>query len=83
MDGAMRNLSCQRIQCDEIWSFVGAKQKNVRPHHFENGGYAGDVWTWVAMDAQTKLVPCWMVCQRDAGVTDRLWSIDDLVGLMG
>jgi IS1 family transposase len=66
MDEHMRNLNCQRIQCDEIWSFVGAKQKNVQPHHFEDGGYAGDVWTWTAIDADTKLIPCWMMGQRDA-----------------
>ncbi len=66
MDDSMRNLTCKRLQCDEIWSFVGAKQKNVKPTHFENGGYAGDVWTWTAIDADTKLVPCWMIGQRDA-----------------
>jgi IS1 family transposase len=60
-DGAMRNLPCQRIQADEIWSFVGAKEKNVTP---ENGAY-GDVWTWTAIDADTKLVPCWMLGARD------------------
>jgi IS1 family transposase len=65
MDDNMRDLSCQRIQVDEIWQFVGAKQKNVKPHHFENGGYAGDVWTWTAIDADTKLVPCFMLGQRD------------------
>jgi IS1 family transposase len=66
MDDKMRNLPCQRIQVDEIWQFVGAKQKNVKPHHFENGGYAGDVWTWTAIDADTKLVPCFMLGARDA-----------------
>ena len=49
-DGAMRNLLCQRIQADEIWSFFGAKAKNVIPHHFEDGGYAGDIRTWTAID---------------------------------
>jgi len=65
MDATMRSLPCQRIQVDEIWQFVGAKQKNAKPHHFENGGYAGDVWTWTAIDADTKLVPCWMLGMRD------------------
>ncbi|HWE49215.1 MAG TPA: DDE-type integrase/transposase/recombinase [Bryobacteraceae bacterium] len=65
MDDTMRNLPCERIQVDEIWQFVGAKQKNVKPHHFDDGGYAGDVWTWTAIDADTKLVPCWMLGQRD------------------
>ena len=65
-DQAFRNLSCKRVQCDEIWGFVGAKQKNVKPEHFEDGGFAGDVWTWTAIDADTKLVPCWMLGARDA-----------------
>ncbi len=78
MDEHMRNLNCQRIQCDEIWSFVGAKQKNVQPHHFEDGGYAGDVWTWTAIDADTKLIPCWMMGQRDA-VAARTF-MEDLAG---
>ena len=66
MDGAMQNLSCERLQCDEIWSFIYAKQKNVKDEHFDNGGYAGDVWTWIALDADTKLVPCFTVGMRDA-----------------
>src|SRR5438128_6995067 len=45
------NLSCQRIQCDEIWCFVGAKQKSVTPKLLATNPHAGDVWTWVAMDA--------------------------------
>lgn len=50
-DKAFRNLKCKRIQCDEIWCFVGCKQKNVSPENVENGW--GSVWTWVAMDAET------------------------------
>jgi len=65
MDAHLVNLKCERVQVDEIWSFVGAKQKNVQPHHLENGGYAGDVWTWIAIDADTKLVPCFVIGQRD------------------
>src|SRR5712692_8716747 len=66
LDATMRNLPCERIQVDEVWQFVGAKQKNVKPRHFENDGYAGDVWTWTAIDADTKLIPCWMLGPRDA-----------------
>jgi IS1 family transposase len=66
MDEAMRDLPCKRIQADEIWSFVGAKQKNVQPHHFDDDGFAGDIWTWTAIDADTKLVPSWMLGGRDA-----------------
>jgi IS1 family transposase len=65
-DEAFRNLSCERIQVDECWAFCYAKSKNVKPEHFENGGYAGDVWTWAAIDADTKLIPSWCVGQRDA-----------------
>jgi IS1 family transposase len=65
-DRAMRNLSCKRIQCDEIWSYIGAKQKNVTPQTIERGAI-GDVWTWTAIDAQTKLVPSWYIGQRDVG----------------
>lgn len=63
-DATMRNLTCQRLQCDEIWSFVYAKAKNVPEEHKGEFGY-GDVWTWTAIDAETKLVPCWHVGGRD------------------
>lgn len=59
----MRNLSSKRIQCDEIWSFVYAKAKNVPAEYQGQFGY-GDVWTWTAIDADTKLVPCWHVGTR-------------------
>src|SRR5262249_32672244 len=61
----MRNLSCKRVQCDEIWSFVGAKEKN-RPENERGTWGRGDVWTWTALCADTKLVPCWLVGTRDA-----------------
>jgi len=61
-DEHLRNLPCKRVQCDEIWSFVGAKQKNVTMEQVEAG--MGDVWTWTAIDADTKLVACWMIGQR-------------------
>jgi IS1 family transposase len=64
-DRVFRNLRLKRIQCDEIWSFVYAKQKNVTPSMLERG-HAGDVWTWTALDAETKLVPSWRVGSRDA-----------------
>lgn len=66
MDQAMRNLPCKRIQADEIRSFVGCKQKNVTVEKLNRDGVVGDVWTWTAIDADTKLVPCWMLGQRDA-----------------
>lgn len=58
------NLPCRRIQCDEIWSFVGCKEKNV-PRD-QKGRGRGDAWTWTAICADTKLVPCWHVGTRDA-----------------
>ncbi len=64
-DRALRNLNCERLQCDEIWSFCYAKQKNVPADKRGVFGY-GDVWTWTAIDADTKLVPCWHVGRRDA-----------------
>lgn len=64
-DEALRNLPCKRVQCDEIWSFVYAKEKNL-PKAKAAPETAGDVWTWVAIDADTKLVPCWMIGPRNS-----------------
>lgn len=64
-DKAFRNLQSKRIQCDEIWSFIGAKEKNCTAEMKAKG--AGDVWTWVALDADSKLVPCWFIGERHAG----------------
>lgn len=60
-----RNLPCRQIQCDEIWSFCYAKQKNVPADKQGQFGY-GDVWTWTALCPDTKLVPSWMIGGRDA-----------------
>lgn len=61
-DKVLRSLPCREIQADEIWSFAGAKQKRVQA-----GAHgAGDVWTWTAMCAETKLMISWVVGQRDA-----------------
>jgi IS1 family transposase len=64
-DEPLRNLSCRRLQCDEIWQFCYAKSKNVPADKQGQFGY-GDVWTWVALDADTKLVPSWIIGTRDA-----------------
>lgn len=64
-DEHMRNLKCKRVECDEIWSFVGMKQKNV-PEELNGILGFGDVYTWTAIDADTKLIPCWHVGTRDA-----------------
>src|SRR3990167_9874251 len=62
-DKALRNLPCKRIQCDEIWAFCYAKEKNV-PKKLKGRFGFGDVWTWTALCADTKLVPTWMVGNR-------------------
>lgn len=64
-DEAMRGLKLKRVECDEIWSFVGMKQKNV-PEELQGTFGLGDVYTWTAIDADTKLIPCWHVGTRDA-----------------
>src|SRR5580700_3906695 len=60
-DEKMRGLACQQIEVDEIWGFIGAKQKNAH----RSGAY-GDVWTFIALDADTKLIPSFVVGKRDA-----------------
>jgi len=65
-DRAFRNLKCQRLQLDELWGFNYCKAKNVTPEIAEKVPGAGDVWLWVAIDADTKLVPCWRLGGRDA-----------------
>src|ERR1700684_1361761 len=60
MDTKMRGLTCKQIECDEIWGFIGAKRKNAN----RVGAY-GDVWTFIALDADTKLIPSFIVGKRD------------------
>jgi IS1 family transposase len=64
-DEHLRGLTSKRIECDEIWAFCYAKQKNV-PVELQGKLGHGDVWTWTAIDAETKLVPCWHIGRRDA-----------------
>jgi IS1 family transposase len=74
-DRTLRNLKCKRIQCDEIWSFIYAKEKNV-PAEMKGKFGVGDVWTWTAIDADTKLIPSFMLGNRDARTANAF--IDDL-----
>lgn len=74
-DEHLRNLPCKRVQVDEIWSFVYSKQANV-PDGMEDK--AGDVWTWTAIDADTKLVASWRVGDRTTEMANEF--IDDLAG---
>ena len=62
-DKALCDLPCRRIQVDEIWSFIYAKEKNVARAKAAPAE-AGDVWTWTAIDAETKLVPSWRIGDR-------------------
>jgi len=65
-DDKVRGVACKRIQVDEIWNFCYAKQKNVPESLKGQLGY-GDVWTWVAVDADTKLIVSYLVGLRDSG----------------
>lgn len=73
----LRNLPCKRLQVDEIWSFCYAKEKNV-PKHLRKTKGVGDVWTWTAIDADTKLVPSWWIGDRGAQSAKRF--MEDLAG---
>ena len=64
-DTHIRNLRVRHVQCDEIWAFIYAKQKNVTAEQMEQG--AGDVWTWTAIDADTKLIISYTLGDRGAG----------------
>jgi IS1 family transposase len=76
-DEMVRNVRSQRIQCDEAWSFCYAKAKNVATAKAAPAD-AGDVWTWTALDSDSKLIASWHVGGRDAG--DALELMDDLRG---
>jgi IS1 family transposase len=64
---ALRGLTCRHIEVDEIWSFVGMKAKTARRKGRGDDPTVGDTWTFTAIDADTKLVPSWLVGSRDAG----------------
>jgi hypothetical protein len=66
LDEQMRDLSCKRVQADEIWQFCYAKDKNL-PDSMRGKPGVGSMWTWIAIDADTKLVPTFHVGTRDAG----------------
>jgi IS1 family transposase len=74
-DRVFRNLNCKRIQVDECWSYCYAKAKNVTPEILAKNPHAGDAWTWAAIDADTKLIPSWIIGPRD-GVTARMFVND-------
>jgi IS1 family transposase len=77
MDAKMRNLSCDRLEMDEIWGFVGKKERHVKP---EDPSDVGSVWTFCAIDADTKLVPAFRVGDRDAATANAFLA--DVAGRM-
>lgn len=76
-DRVLRDLPCTTVECDEIWAYCYAKQKNVPDEHQGTSGY-GDVWTWTALCADTKLVPTWLIGERTTD--DALVFMEDLKG---
>ncbi|MGD1073065.1 MAG: DDE-type integrase/transposase/recombinase [Bryobacteraceae bacterium] len=77
LDRTLVNLNSKRIQCDEIWSFVAAKEKNVTPKMVASK-FCGDAWTWIAIDADTKLICSWLIGKRDPASATQF--IQDLAG---
>jgi IS1 family transposase len=75
--GALRNLTCRRVECDEAWSFVGSKAKNV-PEKRKGEHGIGDAYTWVALDPESKLVITWRVGRRSGEDAERFMA--DLAG---
>src|SRR5208282_3974128 len=61
MDSQMRGLSCSRIECDEVWGFIGKKKKNASAADRREG--MGDVWTFLSIDPESKLIPAFLVGQ--------------------
>jgi IS1 family transposase len=74
-DAQLRNLTCRRVEADEIWSFVYAKAKNVPEDKRDQFGY-GDVWTWTAIDPDSKLMVSWLVGERN--ITDGIAFMRDV-----
>ncbi len=66
LDSSMRNLVCNYIQCDEIWTFCFKKQRRIRK---DDPAEFGDQWVFVAMDAETKLIPSFRIGKRNAATT--------------
>jgi IS1 family transposase len=75
MDAKMRGLNCKHIECDEIWGFIGAKRKNA-----DRAGAYGDVWTFIGLDSETKIIPSFVVGKRDMYHAREF--MDDLAGRM-
>lgn len=76
-DEHMRNLNTTKLQLDEIWSFVGSKQANTG-WLYRDAGVRGDIWTWLAIDADSKLIVSWYTGGRSSGAA--FYFLDDLQG---
>jgi hypothetical protein len=76
-DRVFKDLPCKRLQCDEIWSFCYSKERNIPKDKQGKFGF-GDVWTWTAICADTKLVPSWYIGRRNSA-TAKLF-MKDLAG---
>lgn len=74
MDRELRNLRLHYLQADELWSYVGKREQNVMPEEKKNGRRVGDVWVFLVTDAETKLVPCFAVGDRDLKTAARLMA---------
>jgi IS1 family transposase len=72
LDERMRDLPCERLEIDELWSFVQKKQRHVR--ETDDASRVGDTWTYVAIDAETKLIPCFLTGKRDVKTTNAFIS---------
>jgi len=72
MDKQLRNLSLKYLQADELWCFVGKKEQNVQPWERKNGHRVGDTWIFLITDAESKLVPSFVVGDRDLASAERL-----------
>jgi IS1 family transposase len=72
MDKQLRNLSLKYLQADELWCFVGKKEQNVMPWERKNGHRVGDTWVFLVTDAKSKLVPSFVVGDRDLRSAERL-----------
>ncbi|MFN8575189.1 MAG: IS1 family transposase, partial [Gemmatimonadaceae bacterium] len=77
-DRTVRDVHSKRVQCDEIWSFCGMKEKTAKAKGEERPDGVGDVWTWTAIDADSKLIIGWFVGDRDAGCASEF--MDDVAG---
>jgi IS1 family transposase len=77
LDEKLRNLNCHRIEVDEVWGFIGMKQKTARRKE-QIGNDVGDIWTWVAIDPETKLVPTFAIGDRGQYMGNNF--IEDLAG---